>query len=290
MEMEYKDTSRRGRYIVVLGLVLAAIAGGSAFFLINNATQQAGTAGLQTANIVVAVRQIPARKPIEPGDVQVRAVPLDATNASGIFTDATKVVGLVPGVNILEGQPIYANMLASTTAGGGFSILAAGETLAPDSPDWRAVAITVPDAQAVGGLVQAGDIVDLFLTATVLVPQTLLDQGKYYADKSTKITYQNIPILQKAGTSYIVKVRLQVAEEMSHLGSTGTATFSMALRPTQDSRVVDVTRLGETTNLIIERYGLPIPQTYPQGQLPPQPPVVVPTPTPGPSVSPAPTP
>ena len=140
MEMEFRDN--RGRGIIVVGLILAVVAGGSAFFLISRAQQEASSGSVQTAPIVVAVRQIPARKPIEAGDVQLRQVPIDPTNANGVFTDVTKVIGLIPGVNILTGQPIYTNLLASRTQGGQFSILQPGETLAPDSPLWRAVSLT----------------------------------------------------------------------------------------------------------------------------------------------------
>ncbi len=69
MEMEYKDPSKRGRWIVLLGVVLAVAAGGAAFFLINNAQQQAGQSGLKTTQAVVAARAIPARKPIESDDL-----------------------------------------------------------------------------------------------------------------------------------------------------------------------------------------------------------------------------
>jgi flagellar basal body-associated protein FliL len=48
MEMEYRDPSRRGKFIVILGVVLALAAGGAAFFLINQAQQQAGQSGLKT--------------------------------------------------------------------------------------------------------------------------------------------------------------------------------------------------------------------------------------------------
>ncbi len=63
MEMEYKDPSRKGRWIVLLGVVLALVAGGLAFYLINNAQQQAGQGGIAYAEAVVAIRDIPARKP-----------------------------------------------------------------------------------------------------------------------------------------------------------------------------------------------------------------------------------
>ncbi len=288
MEMEYRDTNRRGRFIVILGLILALVAGGSAFYLLSQAQQQAGSGSAPKVGIVVAVRQIPARKPIEADDVAILNVLADTTNATGIFTDVTKVVGLIPGVNILEGQPIYTNLLASRTQGGQFSILQPGETVGPDTPLWRAVALTVPDDRGVGGLINAGDFVDIFLTATVLVPQDLLDAGRYYTDKSTKITYQQIEVLSKTGTSYILKVPLAMAEEMSHLQATGATQFSMALRPAEDTRPIDASRLGETTNLIIQRYGLPVPQVYPAGAgaIPSAPPLASPTPAPSPSTTP----
>lgn len=290
MEMEYKDHSRRGRFIVIFGIVLALVAGVSAFFLVSQAQQQAGSGGAPKVSLVVAVRQIPARKPIEAGDIALREVTADQTNATGIFTDVTKVIGLIPGVTILEGQPIYINLLASQNQGGQFSILQPGESITATSPFWRAVSLTVPDERAVGGLVKAGDFVDVFLTATVLVPQDLLDLGKYYTDKSTKITYQQIEVLSKVGTSYIVKVPLSVAEEMAHLQATGSTQFSLALRPAQDTRPIDASTLGETTNMIIQRYGLPIPQIFPAGKGPLPSPLPIGTPVPFPSAAPSPQP
>ena len=185
-----------------------------------------------------------------------------------------------------KGQLLTSNLLASGTVGLGFAILRPDETVAPDSEAWRAVSITVPDDRAVGGVLGAGMNVDIFVTATVSVPATapvpvvvsgagpaanpapsqaparsLL--GDYYTDRSTKITYQDMKILARAGTYYILKVPLVVAEEISHLQADGGAQFSLALRPDQDSRVLDVSPLGATTNRIIERYGLPVPEAYP---------------------------
>ena len=91
-----RDNGRRGRFIVILGLILAVVAGGSAFFLVNQA-QQTASGNVQTTPLVVALRQIPARKPIEAGDVAIRQVPVDPTNLNGTFADPTKVIGLIPG-------------------------------------------------------------------------------------------------------------------------------------------------------------------------------------------------
>ena len=265
MEMEYKDSSRRGKAIIILGLVLAIVAGGAAFFLINNAQQSAGQGSLQKVSVVVAARAIPARKPIEPDDLVVRQVPLDATNGQGVVDKPDTLIGKVLAVTVLKDQLVTTNLIASSSASTGFSILDPNETVAPDSEAWRAVSLTIPDAQAVGGLLQAGETIDVFVTATVNVPQSLLTQGKYYTDRSTKITYQNMLILARSGQFYIVKATIEVAEEISHLQASGNALFSAALRPAEDVRTVDASKLGSTTNLLITKYGLPIPETYPAG-------------------------
>ncbi len=300
MELEYRDDRRRGRYIIILGVVLALAAGGAAFFLINQAQHQAATTAAPTVSVVVAVRPIPARKAIEAADIAVRQVDSELVPA-GTLDDPAKAINRVPAVTILEGQVVTSNLLASSSEGGQFSVLKPEETVAPDSPFWRAISISVPDDRAVGGLVQVGDSVDVFLTATVNVPQALLDQGRFYTDKTTKITYQDVQILAKSGTFYIIRATLQVAEEIEHLTSTGNAQFSMALRPPEDTRIADAAKLGATTNLIITRYGLPIPETYPSGKGPvilpgtggsqPSPgPGTTPAPSPSPSPSPSPTP
>ena len=290
MEMEYRDPSKRGRWIVLLGIILAVAAGGAAFFLINQAQQQAGQSGLQKVSVVVAARTIPARKPVEEGDVVVREIPIDPTNAQGIVSTTDKVIGRVLAVAVLEGQMVTTNLLASEATGGQFSILGPGETVGPDSQSWRAVSMTVPDERAVGGLVLPNMTVDVFVSATVNVPQDLLDQGRYYSDKSTKITYQNMVVLAKSGTFYIVKANVAVAEEIAHLQASGTATFSLALRPDEDVRIVDATGLGATTNMLIRRYGLPIPEVFPPGTgpIPTAQPTAKPSVAPSTSPSPAP--
>jgi Flp pilus assembly protein CpaB len=274
MEMEFRDDRWRRRITIFVGLLLAVTAGVSAFFLITQAQQQAGRAGLATVPIVVAARDIPARKAIEAGDLAVRQVPVDGTNAAGVFNDPTPVIGLVPSVAILQGQPVFANLLAASSGGGHFSIVGPGESLAPNGDVWRAVSLTVPDDRAVGGMVEAGDTVDVFVTLDMELPVSLVDAGRYYSDKSTKITYQNVPILAKAGTSYVVKVPGLVAEEVNHLQASGAAAFSLALRPLSDTRLVDAGAAGATTTSIIARYGLPLPQVYPPGRGP------IPTPEP----------
>jgi Flp pilus assembly protein CpaB len=280
--MEYRDPSKRGRWIVVIGVVLALAAGGAAFYLINQAQQKAGQGDLVKVNVVVAARPIPVRQPIVAEDVVVREVPADDTNTDAIAVrDPKDVIGQVLPITLFQGQMITRSMLNTTggaAGGAAFSILDPGETVAPDSEAWRAVSMTVPDDRAVGGLITAGMSVDVLVSAQVNVPPDLMAAGKYYTDKSTKITYQNMLVLAKTGSGYVVKATLAQAEEITHLVATGNAQFSMLMRPAADIRFADANKLGETTNLILQRYGLPIPQNYPPGNGPI--PTAAPTPTP----------
>lgn len=285
MEMEYRDPSKRGRWIVVIGIVLAIVAGGAAFYVINQAQQQAGQGALAKVAVVVATRPIPARKPVEPADVEVREIPLDATNSDAIvIKQPDQVIGRVLAVSAFQGQMLTQNMLASAVTGGQFSILDPGETITEASENWRAVSLTVPDDRAVGGLLQPGMTVDIITSATVNVPQDLLTDGTYYTDRSSKITYQNMVILARTSTYYVIKATLAVAEEISHLQASGTATFSLVMRPESDVRLVDASAFGATTNMLISKYGLPVPEVFPPGNGPI--PTPLPTPTPAPSASP----
>jgi Flp pilus assembly protein CpaB len=282
MEMEYKDTNRRGKFVIIVGVILAIVAGGAAFYLIQQAQQTAGQGEATLVDVVVAAQGIPARTPIQPGAVEVKKVPLDEETQFGIVTDPTQLTGKVLSISLAKGQPIYSNMLASSVGQTGFSILGPEETVAPDSEAWRAISITIPDERAVAGLLTPGQTVDIFMTATIPVPAEAKPVGVYYPDMATKITYQDVVILGRAGTQYIIKASLAVAEEINHLLATGTVMFSAALRPDQDVRYVDVRTLGATTNRILQKYGLPFPAVFPapSASIPPQPPLQTPTPPP----------
>jgi Flp pilus assembly protein CpaB len=285
MEMEYKDNNRRGKFVIIAGVVLAVVAGAASFYLISQARNEA-PGDVTLVEIVVAAQQIPARTPIAPGAVVLAKVPLDEATQVGIVTDASKIVGQVLAVPVAIGQPIYFNMIASASGQSGFAILEPDETVAPDSPAWRAISITIPDERAVAGLLATGQTIDIFMTATMSVPVTAEPLGVFYSDMVTKITYQDMVILGRAGSQYILKASLPVAEEINHMLATGTILFSAALRPDQDVRFVDVSQLGATTNRILEKYGMPFPALYPAASatIPPLPPLATPTPppTPGP--------
>lgn len=276
------ETRTRSRKLIVAGVVLAICSGLGSFMLLSRASQQASDSSLPTVSVIVASRTIPARTALTPDDLALRSIPMDATNAQGTFTTKDQVLGRISSVAILQGQLVTSNFFAFSAETGAVSILSPEESFGPDSPAWRAVSLAVPDDRAVGGILDAGQHVDVMITTAVLVPQEILDQGVYYGDKATKITYQDVQILTKKGSFYVIKVTEQVAEEIAHMQASGVASFTLALRPEVDKRIVDASQFGATTNLIIQRYGLPVPQVYPQvgQQIPVGPSTVASTPPP----------
>lgn len=259
-----QETRTRSRKLVVAGLLLAVCAGIGSYVLLSRAQQAAGTASLPQVTVVVAARTITAREPITADDLKVRSVPMDSTNAQGTFQSTDQVVGRTSGVTILQNQLVTSNLFAFSAGTAAVAILDPGETISPQSPDWRAVSISVPDDRAVGGVLSAGEHVDIFVTTMINVAEGVSKSGQLYADRSTKVAYQDVPILSKAGTFYVIKVTERVAEEIAHLQASGNSSFSFALRPDTDTRAVDATKLGATTNIIIQRYQLPVPQVFPQ--------------------------
>lgn len=285
MEMEFKDNTRRRKIFLVLGVVLALAAGSAAFYLSSQGTTKAAEVPMRT--VIVAAREIPSRSIIDSGMLAERAVPDDPTVEQAVV-DPAMLVGRLTGVTIYANQAITPNLLATSTVGAEFSILSPTETITPDSPIWRAVAVFVPKDRAVGGNVEIGQRIDLFITAQIdvlvenadgrLVAETDPVTG-YTPGKATKIGYEDIEILSKDDSAdlYVLKVDLHQAEEISHFLATAddTLKFSLALRPDGDNRLVDRSNYGETNDRVIKQYNLPVPMiidldTYPQPGTAPQ--------------------
>jgi hypothetical protein len=229
-------------------------------------------------------------------------IPADTTNVNAglLVTNPDELIGVLLAVDLAPGQLITRNLLASDVAGGEFQILAPGESVGPESEAWRAISLTVGDDRAVGGMLQAGMRVDVIMTMTtpdVSSAPAASDQPAssslpYYSDATSKITYQDMKILAREGSFYVVKATLRVAEEISHMQTAGAAQFTLVLRPGLDQRVIDLSAFGETTNRILQRYGLLLPEFLPVYTYPSAPPIpaITPPPTEGPSPSVAPSP
>ena len=292
MEMEFKDTGRRRRLLLIaVGVALALAAGYGAFQLASNGNR---AAPVIKETVLVAARDIPARTQIAADDVTTREVPIDEILAQS-YHEPTDVVGRVTSVPIYADQQITPNLFATTTADAEFSILGPDEVVTDASPFWRAVAVSVPPERAVGGQIQDGQHVDLFVSVQIDI-LAVDPEGNYQrvetatldgfqSGKSTKITFQDLEVLkaQPDEGMYILKVDLHQAEQIYHIVQVAPDSFSLALRPEEDTRAADTSQYGETTDRLIMTYLYPVPRLIDLSQL-----LGVPLPTPQIGPSPAP--
>jgi Flp pilus assembly protein CpaB len=265
VELEYTDkNAKRSKLYIAAGILIALIVGAGVFFALQ-ASNLVGSAGpAQMRSVVVAVRDIPGRKPIEEGDVAMREVPTDATNETA-FSRIDEVLGRVSGVSISTGQLVSRNLLASTTEGQSFSILDPGTKFDPSGPALRAVSVSVADDHAVAGTLQAGQRVDLIATMA-MNPQIGQAPGEaapspaaYLPGPSTKVTLQGVTILSRNGIIYILRADLATAEKVTEITAAG-GTFTMVLRPDEDARTA--TTEGSTLDSLIKEFGFPVPRPF----------------------------
>jgi Flp pilus assembly protein CpaB len=262
VELEYSDkSSRRSKLYIGAGIVVALAAAGLVYVVI----RQAGVgpdAQVTMREVVVAVRDIPSRKPIEEGDVAVRSVVADATNATA-YTRIDEVLNRVSGVPIATGELITRNVLASAAEGQGFSILEPGASFDPNGPDWRAVSVSVPDDRAVAGLLQPGQRVDLVVTMAInpeigmTAEEAAALTDAVIPGPSTKVTLQTVTILARNGGMYILRTDLATAEKIAEFQAAG-GQFALILRPEEDGRTA--TTEGSTLDMLLAEFEFPVPR------------------------------
>ena len=172
----------------------------------------------------------------------------------------------------------------------------------------RAVSLTVPAERAVGGLVTPDQHVDIIATFPITVtvpldPETGEPTGNnpetgepynYVSGSSTKLMWLDVKVIThpEGIDLYVVRIDLQTAEEIAHAQNQG-AQFTMALRPETDTRDIDRSNYGETTDTLLTRYNFRVPETidgttYEQPLAFPSPFPAEPYLTPAPSASPEP--
>jgi Flp pilus assembly protein CpaB len=261
VELEYSDkNSKRSKLYIAVGLIIALIVGGIVFVALQ-ATGLTTEPKAEMRSVVVAARDIPGRKPIEEGDLTMRSVPADPTNATA-FTRIDEVLGRVSSLPISTGQLVTPNFLASTTEGQAFSILEPGQEYDPNGPDLRAVSVSVPDDRAVAGTLQPGQRVDLLVTMAINpeVGQGAADakapQSSFIPGPSTKVTLQKLDILARNGALYILRTDLATAEKVAELTAAG-GQFTMVLRAEPDDRTA--TTAGSTIDRLLDEFGFPVP-------------------------------
>lgn len=251
---------RRARLILIVGVALALVAGVGTFVYASGAKSDQPVA-VPTVAVLVAAREIPAKTTLTTADVKLQEFNLDAKPAAAM-SDASEALGKITVQSISVGEPILPSKFSDPKLPG-FVVMPAsfiGADGAPvaNSPNFRAMSITVPDQNAVGGTILPGDIVDLVFTLQ-FDPQTKLQRPtpQQTTDFSAKIILERLPILARLASVYTIRVDAVTAERIAYLQSSG-GQIAFLLRAPKDERASGST--GATFGDIYTNFRVKIPE------------------------------
>ncbi|HEV8469260.1 MAG TPA: Flp pilus assembly protein CpaB [Candidatus Limnocylindria bacterium] len=230
---------RRARLVLIVGMLFALGAGVATFFYAQTQKSEA-PAPIPTTQVVVAARDIPSKTQITPADVKLVKMNTEAVPSTALQS-SEQVVGRITLVSIAAGEPILPSRLAGPN-GAAFVVIPAealGANGAPNpgSPNYRAMSITVADAQAAGGAIQAGDIVDVLYTLNFSPDKYLVNPQpqRNSTDVSARIVLERVPILARTLSVYVIRTDAATAERIGYLTASG-GSIQFLLRGPKDDR------------------------------------------------------
>ena len=251
---------RRARLVLIVGILIAILAGG-ATFVVASGSKSTAPPPVETTDVLVAARDLPARTALSAADLKVQKYPTDIAPATAL-KKPEDVVGKIVQVPLTAGEPVLPTKFAAAGAAT-FTVFPsnqqppAGQPIPPGTPDYRAISITVADANAAGGAIQPGDVVDILFTFQFDPTKFLTGTDpNRIPDFSSKLVLQNVPILARLASVYTIRTDAQTAEKLAYLTSAG-GQLQLLLRAGQDQR--SVTTTGATFVDVYKPFGIKLP-------------------------------
>jgi len=159
---------------LVLGILSAVLIG--VFLSSADKGSSGGATSAATVPVVVAAQDIPAFTRVTETMVTVREVPVDLALA-GVFGSAEDVTGQVTQVQVLTGEQVVPAKVTATGVNIPVGGSAPASFLIPEGK--RAFSIALSSVGSAGGLVRAGDYIDILVSGakTAEGSQELLTPG-----------------------------------------------------------------------------------------------------------------
>ena len=219
-----RRTRLLSRILLAVGVVIAVVAGAGTY-LYAIAARTAPPTETAMVDVLVAARDLEARSALGTNDVKVIQLPRDAAPA-GALRDANGAAGMITTVGLSANEPVLPTKIARPGSEGHIAVLPPGATVANSLP-FRAMSVNVPDSNAAGGAIAAGDHVDILYTLAVSEPTR--------NDFIGRIVIQDIPVLAKTITVYTLRVDAATAERIAALQASG-GSLQLLLRAPGDAR------------------------------------------------------
>ena len=258
-------SKRRARLVLILGLLIALLAAGGTFLYASSAAAPSAPPVLPTSPVVVAARELPIRTALAATDLKVVQMNQDVI-PPGVFKDTKDLLGKVLIVPLSVGEPLLPAKFVPEKSPT-FTVFPPGQQVSPDqplppnTPNYRALSISVPDDKAVGGVLQPGDLVDILYTLQFDPLKYLRPGGNpdRTTDFSAKILLQSVPILARTASVYTIRTDVETAERLAYLTASGS-NMQLLLRAPGDQRAPSTT--GATFQNVFDQYKFKIPERF----------------------------
>lgn len=213
-----------GRLFIIVGLLLAILAGAGVFFL-GGALGGGGGAG-PSVTVVVAATNIPPRAALRTED-------LTTENVSGVFTNvyhkASDAVNLVAQVNISKGTIITADMLVKDV---GLITATSAPAYLPLATGYVAITVPTSEQQGVAGHIVVGDYITMIASAqTTLFQKTTTASGP--PTTVIKTVFVNLRVIGVGPAQINVQPANGTGTTTTNPGAVGGVSSSLTLELTQ---------------------------------------------------------
>ncbi len=145
---------RAGTLIMIVGLVLAVVAGFTVFAMARQAKADR-TAQINQVLVVMASRDVPDGQAITADELTMQAFPSDFV-PHGAVANPELAIGKYTTTHITKGQIVLSNQLSDTLRAGNLSLSVPS--------GMEAVALPMSDLMSLNGAIKAGDHIDILLT------------------------------------------------------------------------------------------------------------------------------
>jgi pilus assembly protein CpaB len=212
------------RVLLAVGVLVAVVAAVGTYFYAT-AARTAPPSETPMVDVLVAARDIEPRSALGTNDVKVIQLPRDAAPPEALH-DASGAAGMITTVGLSKNEPVLPSKVAQPGSEGHIAVFPPGSVVST-SPLYRAMSLNIPDANAAGGAITAGDHVDILYTLSISEASR--------NDFIGRIVIQDVPVLAKTITVYTLRVDTTTAERIAALQASA-GTLQLLLRAPGDTR------------------------------------------------------
>ncbi|MFQ5945557.1 MAG: Flp pilus assembly protein CpaB [Anaerolineae bacterium] len=265
---------RRGRLLILFGLIMAVIAGALTLYFFQTTVPEPVEAPPETVDVVVAIQTIPERTEVLPEHVGTREFDVAQVPANALRTPE-EAIGKTALFQIAENQIIVSDLVVDPARAAEL-----GKAAFAVEEGFVAFAVPVQDQNIVAGAIQANDRVDVLVTAKFRVERPL-EEGRPPLEEEalvTQLTLQDVRVIHvgpwipppppiegqpapPVQNFLTLMVPQQNALVLLFLRDDPNVTFDFALRGIGD--LTEANTDSVTLDFLLDRYDITVPAAAP---------------------------